>query len=152
MKLHIALANLALIGRNQPVLGSYVKLRDAHIFNGKHNDITLFLYEVKYIIEFHLPSFSNDHSKVLYFGLHLKDGLFIKWFNHLEHNNSLLLYNWNNFLLTFYKKFSDYSLVQNAKLKLDTLKQTESAYYYLMAFMELARHLNMTEQTKSHDL
>ncbi|KAG5352158.1 hypothetical protein C0989_003523 [Termitomyces sp. Mn162] len=52
------------------------------------------------------------------------------------------------FLLAFCKKFSDPSLVQHAELKLDVLKQTGSAHYYLMAFMELASHLNMTEQIK----
>ncbi|KAG6849840.1 hypothetical protein H0H87_002426, partial [Tephrocybe sp. NHM501043] len=61
--------------QSQPAHGSHVKLRDARIFNGKHNDVTPFISEVKCIIKFHPPSFPDDHSKVLYIGLHLKDGL-----------------------------------------------------------------------------
>ncbi|KAG5334804.1 hypothetical protein C0989_003039 [Termitomyces sp. Mn162] len=128
--------------QNPVIHGSHVKLRNAGIFSGKHGDVTPFLSEVKHIIQFHSISFPDDHAKVLYVSLHLhlKDGIPIEWFNHLEHANSPLLYDWNSFLLAFHKKFSYPSLVQNAELKLDVLKQTGSAHYYLTAYMELASH------------
>ncbi|KAG6887075.1 hypothetical protein C0992_000905, partial [Termitomyces sp. T32_za158] len=40
------------------------------------------------------------------------------------------------------------SHIKNAEFKLNALKQTVSAQYYLTAFMKLASHLEMTEQTK----
>ncbi|KAG5723598.1 hypothetical protein E4T56_gene18148 [Termitomyces sp. T112] len=72
----------------------------------------------------------------------------IEWFNQLKCNNSPLLYDWIAFLLAFRKKFADPSLIQNADVKLDALKQTGSAHYYLTSFMKLTSHLDMTEQTK----
>ncbi|KAG6864010.1 hypothetical protein C0991_001122 [Blastosporella zonata] len=40
------------------------------------------------------------------------------------------------------------SLIKNADNCLDTLKQSGSAHSYLTALMEIAAHLNMTEETK----
>ncbi|KAG6855658.1 hypothetical protein H0H87_012365, partial [Tephrocybe sp. NHM501043] len=57
-------------------------------------------------------------------------------------------YNWTNFLAAFHKKFANPSLILNADTKLDNLKQTGSAHYYLTAFIELVSHLDMTEETK----
>ncbi|RDB14615.1 Retrotransposon-derived protein PEG10 [Hypsizygus marmoreus] len=128
--------------------GSTVKLRNARIFSGKHAEVTPFLSEIKRIIEFNSASFPDDHTKVLFVGLNMKDGIPIEWFNHLEVSKSVLLWNWNNFLVAFRKKFADPSLITTADQRLDQLKQTGSAHYYLTSFMELASHLDMTEQTK----
>ena len=54
----------------------------------------------------------------------------------------------NKFLVAFRKKIANPLLIQNAKLKLDVLKQTVLAHYYLTFFIELARHLDITKQTK----
>ncbi|RDB20221.1 Retrotransposon-derived protein PEG10 [Hypsizygus marmoreus] len=128
--------------------GSTVKLRNARIFSGKHADVTPFLSEVKRIIEFNTISFPDDHTKVLFVGLNLKDGIPVEWFSHLENSKSTLLWNWNSFLVTFRKKFADPSLITTADQRLDQLKQTGSAHYYLTSFMEIASHLDMTEQTQ----
>ncbi|KAG6823078.1 hypothetical protein H0H92_011478, partial [Tricholoma furcatifolium] len=90
--------------------GNTIKLRNVRVFNGKHREVTPFLSEVQRHIEFAPASFPNDHSKVLFVGLNLKDGILVEWFNQLERSGSSLLYNWNNFLAAFRKKFADPSL------------------------------------------
>ncbi|GLB44446.1 hypothetical protein LshimejAT787_1700730 [Lyophyllum shimeji] len=131
-----------------PLRGNTVKLRNARIFSGKHTDVTPFLSEIKRIIDFNPASFADDFSKVLFVGLNLKDGIPVEWFNHLENSQSPLLRDWNAFLAAFRKKFADPSLITTADQRLDALKQTGSAHYYLTSFMEIASHLDMTEQTK----
>ncbi|KAF5367277.1 hypothetical protein D9615_010460 [Tricholomella constricta] len=133
---------------NPPPRGNSIKLRNARIFNGKHSEVTPFISEIKRLIEFNASSFPDDHTKVLFVGLNLKDGIPIEWFNHLEHSESSLLWNFNNFLAAFRKKFADPSLITTADQRLDQLKQTGSVHYYLTSFMEIASHLDMTEQTK----
>ncbi|KAF5387625.1 hypothetical protein D9615_000718 [Tricholomella constricta] len=133
---------------NPPPRGNTIKLRNARIFNGKHSEVTPFISEIKRLIEFNASSFPDDHTKVLFVGLNLKDGIPIEWFNHLEHSGSSLLWNFNNFLAAFRKKFADPSLITTADQRLDQLKQTGSVHYYLTSFMEIASHLDMTEQTK----
>jgi hypothetical protein len=128
--------------------GNSVKLRNARLFSGKHAEVTPFLSEVKRIIAFNPASFPDDHSKILFVALNLKDGIPVEWYNHLELSNSALLWSWNDFLAAFRKKFADPSLITTADQRLDNLKQTGSAHYYLTSFMELASHLDMTEQTK----
>lgn len=129
-------------------LGGTVKVRNPRMFNGKHDEVTPFLSEVKRIIEFNSVSFPTDRHKVLFLGLYLKDGVPIEWFNHLENNNSPLLWNWPNFIQEFRKKFADPRLILTADQKLDQLKQTGSAHSYLTRFVEISSHLDMTEQTK----
>ncbi|GLB42514.1 hypothetical protein LshimejAT787_1105290 [Lyophyllum shimeji] len=131
-----------------PLRGNTVKLRNARIFSRKHMDVTPFLSEIKRIIDFNPASFVDDRSKILFVGLNLKDGIPIEWFNHLENSQSPLLWDWTAFLATFRKKFADPSLITTADQRLDALRQTGSAHYYLTSFMEIASHLDMTEQTK----
>ncbi|KAF5384867.1 hypothetical protein D9615_000927 [Tricholomella constricta] len=133
---------------NPPPRGNSIKLRNARIFNGKHSEVTPFISEIKRLIEFNASSFPDDHTKVLFVGLNLKDGIPVEWFNHLEQSGSSLLWNFNNFLAAFRKKFADPSLITTADQRLDQLKQTGSVHYYLTSFMEIASHLDMTEQTK----
>jgi hypothetical protein len=130
------------------VNGSSVKLRDPRLFNGKHEEVVPFLSEVQRIIEFHPSSFPDDHKKVLFVALYLKDGIPVEWFNHLETNHSPLLHNWLAFLVEFRKKFADPRLSSSADQRLDKLKQTGSAHSYLTRFIEISSHLDMTEQTK----
>jgi hypothetical protein len=129
-------------------LGSGVKIRNPRLFNGRHEEVTPFLSEVQRIIEFHPISFPDDHRKVLFVALYLKDGIPVEWFNHIEAINSPLLHDWNRFLTEFRKKFADPRLTSTADQKLDKLKQTGSAHAYLTRFVELSSHLDMTEQTK----
>ncbi|GLB40089.1 hypothetical protein LshimejAT787_0705990 [Lyophyllum shimeji] len=131
-----------------PLHSNTVKLRNARIFSGKHTDVTPFLSKIKRIIDFNPASFIDDRSKILFVGLNLKDGILIEWFNHLENSQSPLLWDWNAFLATFRKKFTDPSLIITADQHLDALRQTGSAHYYLTSFVEIASHLDMTEQTK----
>lgn len=128
--------------------GSSVKLRDPRLFNGKHEEVVPFLSEVQRIIEFHPSSFPDDHKKVLFVALYLKDGIPVEWFNHLETAQSPLLHNWVAFLAEFRKKFADPRLSSSADQRLDKLKQTGSAHSYLTRFVEISSHLDMTEQTK----
>ncbi|KAF5382123.1 hypothetical protein D9615_004195 [Tricholomella constricta] len=111
---------------NPPPRGNTIKLRNARIFNGKHSEVTPFISEIKRLIEFNASSFPDDHTK----------------------NIQALLWNFNNFLAAFRKKFTDPSLITTADQRLDQLKQTGSVHYYLTSFMEIASHLDMTEQTK----
>ncbi|KAG6824623.1 hypothetical protein H0H93_001816, partial [Arthromyces matolae] len=64
--------------------GNTIKLRNARLFNGKHNEVTPFLSEIQRHIEFAPASFPDDHSKVLFVGLNLKDGIPVEWFSQLE--------------------------------------------------------------------
>ncbi|KAG6815632.1 hypothetical protein H0H87_012777 [Tephrocybe sp. NHM501043] len=81
-------------------------------------------------------------------GLNLKDGIPMEWFNQLKQSGSSLLYNWNNFIAAFCKKFVDPSLIKNADNCLDMLKQSGFAQSYLTSFMETAAYLDMMEETK----
>jgi hypothetical protein len=127
---------------------SSVKLRNPRVFNGKHEEVVPFISEVQRIIEFHPVSFPDDHRKILFVALYLKDGIPIEWFNHLESTQSPLLYDWTGFLTEFRKKFADPRLSSTADQRLDKLKQTGSAHAYLTRFVEISSHLDMTEQTK----
>lgn len=127
---------------------STVKLRNPRIFNGKHEEVVPFLSEVQHIIEFHPISFPDDHRKVLFVALYLKDGIPVEWFNHLESTHSPLLHDWTSFLVEFRKKFADPRLSSTADQRLDKLRQTGSAHAYLTRFVEISSHLDMTEQTK----
>lgn len=127
---------------------SSVKLRNPRTFNGRHEEVVPFLSEVQRIIEFHPSSFPNDHRKVLFVAMYLKDGIPVEWFNHLEVNQSSHLQNWPAFMAEFKKKFADPRLSNTADQKLEKLKQTGSAHAYLTRFVELSSHLEMTEQTK----
>jgi Retrotransposon gag protein len=135
-------------GQPPRVNGSSVKLRDPRLFSGKHEEVVPFLSEVQRIIEFHPSSFPDDHRKVLFVALYLKDGIPVEWFNHLETTQSPLLFNWIAFLDEFRKKFADPRLSSSADQRLDKLKQTGSAHSYLTRFVEISSHLDMTEQTK----
>ncbi|KAG6840567.1 hypothetical protein H0H87_012074 [Tephrocybe sp. NHM501043] len=61
--------------------GSTVKLCSIRLFNGKHAEVTPFLSEVKCTIEFHAVSFPENHTKVLFVGMNMKDRLPVEWFN-----------------------------------------------------------------------
>ena len=113
--------------------GSSVKLRNPCTFNGWHKEVVPFLSEVQRIIEFHPTSFPDDHRKVLFVALYLKDGVPVEWFNHLESAQSPLLHNWNSFINKFRKKFADPRLSSTADQRLDKLKQTGSAHAYLIS-------------------
>jgi hypothetical protein len=128
--------------------GSSVKLRNPRVFNGKHEEVVPFLSEVQRIVEFHPVSFPDDHRKILFVALYLKDGIPIEWFNHLESAQSPLLHDWTGFVVEFRKKFADPRLSSTADQRLDKLKQTGSAHAYLTRFVEISSHLDMTEQTK----
>lgn len=128
--------------------GGTVKVHNPRMFNSKYEEVTPFLSEIHRIIEFNAVSFSTDHHKVLYVGLYLKDGIPIEWFNHLEQFKSPLLYDWSGFVQEFTTKFADPHLILSADQKLDRLKQTGLAHFYLTRFIELSLHLDMTEQTK----
>ena len=128
--------------------GSSVKIHDPRLFNGKHDEVVPFISEIQRIIKFHPASFPDDHKKVLFVVLYLKDGNPVEWFNHLELAQSSLLYNWTAFLAEFRKKFADPRLSSSADQRLDKLKQTGSAHSYFTRFVEISSHLNMTEQTK----
>ncbi|KAG5729101.1 hypothetical protein E4T56_gene3144 [Termitomyces sp. T112] len=134
--------------QNTVAHGSHVKLSYARIFSGKHGDVTPFLFEGKRIIQFHTISFPVGHTKVLYVGRHLKDGMPIDLFNHLERANLTHSYSMTGIVFSGIFQVSYPTLVQNAELKLEALKQIGSTHYYLMAFMQLARHFDMTEQNK----
>ena len=125
-----------------------IKLRNPRTFNGRHKEVVPFLSEVQCIIEFHPSSFPDDHRKVLFVAMYLKDGIPIEWFNHLEATGSPYLHNWPGFMSEFRKKFADPRLSSTANQKLKQLKQTGSAHAYLTHFIELSSHLEMTEQTK----
>ena len=131
-----------------PLLSSSVKARNPHMFSGKHEEVTPFLSKVNRIIQFNSVSFPTNNHKVLFLALYLKDGIPAEWFNNLENHSLPLLHNWLTFLAEFRRKFSDPSLVQSAKYKLDQLVQTGSAHSYLMHFINISSHLNMTEQMK----
>ncbi|KAG6892002.1 hypothetical protein C0993_005203, partial [Termitomyces sp. T159_Od127] len=64
--------------------GNSIKLRNVRLFNGKHSEVTPFLSEIKRNIEFNAASFPDDHAKILFVGLNLKDGIPVEWFNQLE--------------------------------------------------------------------
>ena len=125
-----------------------VKLRNPCTFNGRHEEVVPCLSEVQRIIEFHPSSFPDDHRKVLFVAMYLKDGIPIEWFNHLESTGSSYLHNWPGFMSEFRRKFTDPRLSSTADQKLERLKQTGSAHAYLTRFVELSSHLEMTEQTK----
>ena len=74
-----------------PKLGSSVKVRNPRMFNGKHEEVTPFLSEVNYIIQFNSVSFPTDNHKVIFLALYLSDGIPVEWFNHLEKTFSPLL-------------------------------------------------------------
>ncbi|KAG6862980.1 hypothetical protein C0991_009027 [Blastosporella zonata] len=111
------------VAATEPIIqtpqGNTIKLRNVCLFNGKHNEVTPFLSEVQRHIEFASGSFPNDHSKVLFIGLNMKDGILVKWFNQLECSGSPLLHDWKCFVATFRKKFADPSLIKNADNHLD---------------------------------
>ena len=79
--------------------------------------------------------------------MYLKDGIPIKWFNHLEVIKSTYLYNWLQFMIEFHKKFAN-RLSSTADQKFEKLKQKGSTHAYLTYFVESSSHLEMTEQTK----
>lgn len=128
--------------------GNSIKLWNPHTFNSQHKEVIPFLSEVQCIIKFHPASFPDDHWKVLFVTLYLKDGIPIEWFNHLEASESPYLYNWMGFMSEFWKKFTDPCLSSTADQKLEKLKQTGSAHMYPTHFVELSSHLEMTEQMK----
>ena len=111
--------------------GSTVKLRNPWVFNSRHEEVVPFLSEVQHIIEFHPSGFPDDHWKVLFVAMYLKDRIPIEWFNHLEVIRSLYLHNWLQFMSKFWKKFTDPQLSSTADQKLEKLKQTGSANTYL---------------------
>ena len=137
------------VSDSQAMCGSStVKLRNPCTFNGRHEEVVPFLSEVQRIIKFHLASFPDNHQKVLFIALYLKDGIPVEWFNHLESTHSPILYNWAGFMTKFQKKFADPQLSSTADQKLEKLKQTGSAHAYLTCFVELSSHLKMTKQMK----
>ena len=131
-----------------PLLGSSVKVRNPRMFSGKHKEVTPFLGEVNHIIQFNSVSFPTNNHKVLFLALYLKDGIPVEWFNNLENHSSPLLHNWSTFLAEFRRKFSNPSLVQSAKYKLDQFVQTSSAHSYLTHFIDISSHLDLTKQMK----
>ena len=106
-------------------------MRNPRVFNGCHEEVIPFLLEVQQIIEFHPSSFPDDHQKVLFVVMYLKDGILIEWFNHLEATQSPYLHNWPQFMSEFRKKFADPCLSSTANQKLEKLRQTGSAHAYL---------------------
>ena len=128
--------------------GGNVKLHNPRVFNCCHEEVILFLSEVQQIIKFHPSSFLDDHQKVLFVTMYLKDSIPIEWFNHLEVSKSPILHHWLSFMSKFQKKFGNPQLSLTADQKLEKLKQTGLAHAYLTCFVKLSLHLKMTEQTK----
>ena len=116
--------------------GSTVKLHNLWVFNGCHEEVVPFLSEVQHIIKFHPSSFPDDHWKVLFVVMYLKNRIPIEWFNHLEVIGSPYLHNWPQFMSKFWKKFANSQLSSTANQKLEKLKQTGSAHAYLTHFVE----------------
>lgn len=126
-----------------------IRVRNPRTFNGKYDEVEPFLNELEDILFFNdVDRQLSDKERAIYLGLYLDKGIPTDWYARIKKDQPALLETWDEFVESFRKKFADPNIESTNQRKLDKLKQTGTVHAYIAQFHELARHLDLTEQSK----
>lgn len=125
-----------------------VKLNPPRVFNGKAEEVELFLGECEAHIKFYMVDFPSDDHKILFAASYLKDGNPQNWYLGLQRTNSAEVHDWDLFKRSLRTHFVTYDVAARAYDKLRALKQTGSAAAHVARFNELVVDVDISETNR----
>lgn len=125
-----------------------VKLNPPCMYNGKAEEVKLFIGECEAHIKFYMVDFpSNDH-KILFTASYLKDGNLQNWYLGLQRTNAAEVHDWVLFKRSLRTHFVTYDVAARAYDKLRALKQTGPAAAHVARFNELVVDVDISETNR----
>lgn len=123
---------------------SSTKIKEPREFNGRAEEVILYIEECEKVFKFNSPDFRTPDRKVLYASSYLKDGNPRNWYSGLVQAKSPALSTWEGYVASLKLHFLTLDLASEAYDKLRNLKQTGSAAAHIARFNELAQFVEMS--------
>lgn len=125
-----------------------VKLHPPRKFDGKADEVELWIGECEAQFAFYANDFTSDVHKIIYAASFLKDGNPQNWYLGLKRTNAPEIYDWDLFKASLRTHFVTYDVATHAYNKLRTLRQTGSAAAYVARFNELVVDVQITDANR----
>ncbi len=127
---------------------SSIKISTLNLYYEDRDKLNAFLIQVNIYVRAH-KKLSSSHDKILFAFLYFKENVF-KWFkslikNHLknksedwEDKTNRVFENFSNFEQTIRRMYEDINVKRIIEWQLYDIKQSESAFKYIIAFQSIA--------------
>ncbi|EIN06993.1 hypothetical protein PUNSTDRAFT_18706, partial [Punctularia strigosozonata HHB-11173 SS5] len=117
-------------------------------FNGKVEQVKLFLDEVENGLFHEQNTITTDYARAIWFSGYLGDGNPKSWWFSVKTQNPALLNSWGDLIDAFKSHFGEPNAAASALRKLRALRQNGACSTYTARFKELLVYLDFTEATK----